>query len=138
MKAPLLLLLTLSRPCAAEPTLVLHLATAHFCATVPRTATPGVGLRLENNWAAGVYRNSYGGTSPYAGYMFEEGPSGLFLGVATGYRGLRCARDQHWCRAWMPLVAPSVRWQLTPQTSLRLSVPSAQGVHLSLETRGPP
>ena len=111
----------------------LHLATAHLGAAQGlQAATPGIYLRTEAGLTAGVYRNSNGRTSSYAGWTWETEGRGLALtlGAVTGYAAAPV----------MPLVVPSARLPLAAGLALRLAyVPkppragSAAGLHLSVE-----
>lgn len=116
----------------------LHLATAHINPSAiqggAHAFNPGVYVRLANGATAGVYRNSYGNTSVYAGYTAEAlgRHVALTVGGVTGYGA----------RTVCPLVVPSVRLGLTDTMSLRIAyLPKpphyghTAGVHFSIEGR---
>lgn len=65
----------------------LHVASVHVPSDVGQhNLNPGVYARTESGLTAGIYHNSLGRTSVYAGYTFERGPFALGLGAITGYQ----------------------------------------------------
>ncbi|MEY2893921.1 MAG: hypothetical protein RJA98_3829 [Pseudomonadota bacterium] len=120
---------------AAAVTIGLHLATAHFggAPNSPHVenVTPGLYLRTASGITAGIYSNSEGGTSAYAGQTYEtdNGRFALTVGAVVGYR----------VAPILPLVVPSVRFNPTEQAGLRLSYihnplrGAPSGLHLSAE-----
>lgn len=92
-----------------------------------QSSTPGVYLKLDNGLTFGVFKNSFGATSTYAGHSFEKGPFALTVGGITGYRSTIRA-----------LIVPSVRIPLG-QAAGRIGImPKVHGsdssaVHFSLE-----
>lgn len=50
-----------------------------------RTVVPGVYAALPSGFGGGVYRNSYGDTSVWAGKTWRSGPWSLTAGGVTGY-----------------------------------------------------
>lgn len=116
--------LVASSALACSPTVGAHLATYH----VDRSAgydefNPGVYV-VCNGYTAGVYHNSEGRTSAYAGYTVSAGRFDLTVGVVAGY-----------AVGPVPMVIPSVR---LPFGGFRLAllppVPVAKrntaGIHL--------
>lgn len=93
MKALIWLLLGTTH-CATADVLELHLRAAHYDTKMGQwsdnfnNVTPGIGWRTQD-WAAGVYHNSFKQTSVY---LLREIPvgrhAGLEIGVATGYQDL--------------------------------------------------
>jgi hypothetical protein len=117
----------------------LHLISLHApnCYEVERvcrryeSGTPGVYFKAPRGLTVGGYSNSYGKPSAYAGWTFETDDRRFALTVAgaTGYpRG-----------AVVPLVAPSIRMNLSERLALRLAGSPRIGksgagvVHLALE-----
>lgn len=109
---------------ACQPTVGAHIATYH----ADRAAhydeiNPGAYVMCDG-YTAGVYHNSEGGTSAYAGYTAKIGPVDVTVGVIAGYE-----------RGLMPMLIPSVR---LPIGGLRIAlippVPGAKnntaGIHL--------
>lgn len=104
-------------------TVSLHLPQEDYLNNV----NPGIYVRAENGATAGVYRNSIGRASFYAGITFEYGPFALTLGGLTGYKIKRESvpcNDEQKAAGWSTgctfdfgnqkhsfglLVAPSVR-----------------------------
>lgn len=125
----------MSATAAAALTLGLHLATAHFGGSPDsphvENVTPGIYLRTPSGLTAGVYSNSEGGTSAYAGQTFETDSRrfALTLGAVVGYR----------VAPVLPLVVPSLRFEITEHAAARLSYihnplkDAPSGVHLSAE-----
>lgn len=92
-----------------------HLASLHSAGGL-QSANPGLYLRTESGFTAGVLRNSYSRTSAYAGWTFETQDKrfALTVGGVTGYPA----------KPVLPLLVPSMRiglseWQ--PGAALRLS-----------------
>lgn len=72
---------------AQAQTVGLHLGSVH----VPRRAdqqdfNPGFYFKAEDGLTAGIYRNTIGRTSVYAGYTADAGPFSLTAGLITGYQ----------------------------------------------------
>jgi hypothetical protein len=125
------LVLTFAPPAAADTTIGLHIATAHFGADL-KAATPGVYIRTEAGFTAGAYRNSYSRTSAYAGWTWqtEDKRFALTAGAVTGYPAAKV----------MPLIVPSVRFEVAHGIAARIAfIPKpakhgrAAGLHLALE-----
>jgi hypothetical protein len=125
------MVLTFAPPAAADTTIGLHIATAHFGADL-KAATPGVYIRNEAGFTAGVYRNSYSRTSTYAGWTWqtEDKRFALTAGAVTGYPAAKL----------MPLIVPSVRFEVAHGIAARIAfIPKpakhgrAAGLHLALE-----
>ena len=92
-----------------------HLASLHSAGGL-EPFNPGLYLRTESGFTAGVLRNSQSRTSTYAGWTFETDSRqfALTVGGITGYPA----------RPVMPLLVPSMRiglsqWQ--PGAALRVS-----------------
>lgn len=108
----------------------IHMLSAHARPGF-ETVTAGVYLQSSSGLTAGVLRNSEGRLSLYAGQTWHtsDGRFALTVGGITGYRSARV----------VPLVIPSMRVQLAPNTALRLSgLPQVQrggsaALHLSIE-----
>jgi len=110
-----------------------HLFTTHVgCASNCRYNTPGIYLKQENGMTLGVYNNTFGRTSAYAAWTFEtaDGRFALTAGGVTGYLTAKV----------MPLISPSVKFDLGNRVSLRLVfLPRApihggvNGLHMALE-----
>jgi hypothetical protein len=126
--------LLFASPAHAQTTVGLHLATQHLEHSTQdlQTLTPGVYLRTESGFTAGSFRNSYSRSSVYAGWTWQtdDGRFALTAGAITGYSAAKV----------MPLVTPSVRFELAPGTYLRTAyVPKplkhghSSGLHLSIE-----
>jgi hypothetical protein len=109
----------------------LHVATLHssrgWC-----DANPGLYARWSGGFTAGTYRNSECRPSAYAGWAWQtEGAvrAGVLVGVVTGYKA----------HAVLPLLLPSVAFDLTQSTTARLTyIPKVQkrgahALHFSLE-----
>lgn len=119
----------------------LHLWSTHFGACYEQAlvckpyaaATQGIYWRAPSGLTVGGFRNSYGGDSAYAGWTFEtqDGRFALMVGGVTGYRRA----------AVLPIVAPSVRFELGAGVALRVAgLPkaghsAAPVLHLALERR---
>lgn len=112
-----------------------HLASAHSRPGF-EGFNPGLYVVAPAGAAAGVYRNSYGRASAWAGWLFEaplgDTPlaAGLVVGVVTGYPAA----------AVLPLAAPSLAWRAGERCTLRLTAlpkpprhGSAAALHLSVE-----
>ena len=119
----------------AQTTVGLHVATQHLEHTDERlnTATPGLYVRTEQGFTAGIFRNSYSRTSAYAGWTWQTDDRrfALTAGVITGYSAAKA----------MPLLTPSVRFELAPGFAARLAyIPKplkkghSSGLHLAVET----
>lgn len=109
-----------------------HLATVHIGGHDLEPINPGVYVRTESGLTAGVYRNSYGQISTYAGLTLQTdgGRFALTAGAVTGYPAAKV----------MPLLAASVRVPITDTVAARISLlpkplkgGTAVGVHLSIE-----
>ena len=121
-----------ARAFEAPAVLGLHLATVHsasgFC-----NINPGAYAVWENGFTVGAYRNSEcERVSAYAGWTWQtEGRlrAGVTAGLITGYRRAPV----------MPLLVPSVSFDVSPSTTVRLSfIPKvekggANALHFSLE-----
>lgn len=117
----------------------LHLWSTHFgaCYDIDKhcrryeSATTGIYARAPNGGTFGAFTNSYGNPSAYAGWTFETKDRRFALLVAgvTGYERA----------AVLPLVVPSVRFEIAQRTALRVAgLPrfekqGASVVHLALE-----
>lgn len=125
--------LTMSaRAVEAPAVLGLHLATVHsasgFC-----NVNPGAYAVWAGGFTVGAYRNSEcAKVSAYTGWTWQtEGRlrAGVTAGLITGYRRAPV----------MPLLVPSLSFDLSPSTTVRLSfVPKiekggANALHFSLE-----
>lgn len=99
----------------------LHLWSTHFGACYDTTmgcrkyesATTGVYARAPNGGTFGAYTNSYGKPSAYAGWTFETADRrfALLVGGVTGYERA----------AVLPLIVPSVRFEIAQRTALRIA-----------------
>ena len=121
-----------ARAFEAPAVLGLHLATVHsasgFC-----NVNPGAYAVWEGGFTVGTYRNSECEKfSAYAGWTWQtEGRlrAGITAGLVTGYRR----------SPFMPLLVPSVAFDLSPSTTVRLTyVPKvekggAHALHVALE-----
>lgn len=117
--------------CAARAdTVGVHLYTAHWSGNYNNVNT-GLYYKTDTGLIAGMYRNSYDRPSAYVGMVVHSGPFEIVGGVVTGYKGV-CPKV---CKALTPMFVPSLALPLTGSSTLRLSVPNGQGVHLSLEYR---
>jgi hypothetical protein len=73
----------------------LHLVSAHVPeAKYTNNENPGVFVRTESGWTAGIYRNSLKRTSVYGGFTFTTDavailPLSLTVGVVSGYKKRR-------------------------------------------------
>jgi hypothetical protein len=129
----------------------MHLVSVHSHASYPvcnqgvieqrrfEAVNPGLYMRLPSGLTAGLYRNSFGVASAYAGWTFEtaDGRWALTVGGITGY-GRTPGQVA-------PLIVPSVRLGLdelgAPGWSARLSFAAknprdsstAAALHLSVE-----
>lgn len=122
----------------------LHMVSLHSEPTYPcdvqvdgrcnfNNTNPGLYVVAPSGLTLGAYINSYRQWSSYAGWTWHTADNrfALTVGGVTGYRFATV----------MPVVIPSVRFDLNEQWGARLSViPKAgdglvQAVHLSLETR---
>lgn len=72
----------------------LHLLTAHS-APGYESQTPGIYVRHESGATAGLYRNSIGRNSAYAGWTFETEDKryALTAGVVSGYQR-KCVQSE--------------------------------------------
>ncbi len=151
--------LTATAAHASESVVGVHISSIHIPASSElKDANPGIYFRHESGATAGVYRNSLGRTSFYAGYTTERGPFALTLGVISGYQLKRvygqyaCAQEgtgvvctQTWTEsgntkgAIGPLVAPSVRlpsiFDITPRITVlpKFATKGHTVLHLSVE-----
>lgn len=153
MKRALLALLLASGAAQAQTTIGLHLASHHFeQRDYQRNFNPGIYVRTEDGWTAGVYRNTLGRTSVYGGYTIGDQVA-LTVGVVSGYQirhewapplpGGQCSNGPPPCyrelgtshHALNLMVAPSVR--LGPaRVSFIPGLGNASSVlHLSIERR---
>jgi hypothetical protein len=120
----------------------IHLASVHSEPTYPcgqtecayNNTNPGVYLVMPSGLTVGAYHNSYRQVSAYAGWTWQtaDGRFGLTAGAAVGYRHAPL----------MPMLTPSVRFDLSDRWAIRLSAipkpqwpPEAAVLHLSLEYR---
>lgn len=114
---------------------------------------PGVYVRLDSGWTAGMYYNTIKRVSVFAGYTFESGPFGLLIGGVTGYQHKRfymsCPTGSKSAYCWydyggehdyiIPLLSPSVTLGtyggITPRVSFvpRVGPNGMNVVHLSIE-----
>lgn len=120
---------------AAEALIVgLHIATAHVASATAsdmHAFNPGVYVRTPAGLTGGLYRNSEGRTSAYAGWTWttDDGRWALTAGAVTGYDHARLSA----------LVVPSVRIDAGDGWSVRLAgLPKphsngAAGIHLAIE-----
>lgn len=118
--------------CAAACTLGVHVGSVHFSPGY-ENANVGAYLKAPNGLTVGVVRNSYGRTSTYLAKTWETADRrfALTAGAITGYPAADVA----------PLLVPSVRFDVAPGWSARISyLPkppkygSSDAVHLSVET----
>lgn len=116
----------------AAVTIGLHLFTAHSAGGL-EPVNPGIYARTEAGLTVGVMRNSYRRTSVYGGWTFETADRrfALTVGAVHGYPAKP---------ALLPLVVPSVRFELGEHTAARLAfVPKpptygrSHGLHLMVE-----
>jgi len=138
----------------AQTTVGVHLASSHVPAQdYQNSFNPGIYVCAENGVIAGVFRNSLGRTSAYAGFVVDAGPYALMVGLATGYQKRAVAmpcNNAGSAGCWqvvgstnarlVPMVAPSVRLPEVAGVTPRISyVPglgiNASAVHLSVERR---
>jgi hypothetical protein len=105
------------------PTVGVHVYTEHFSNAQLQNVNPGVYWVGANGLTIGAYINSYDRPSEYMGYTWQGERFSLMLGAATGYGG-QCRV----CKMITPMVVPSVKLGI-----VRLSIPNAQGIHLSIE-----
>ena len=127
----LLAWLVLCLVCIADAkgdTIGAHLYTAHWSKHYNNVNT-GLYYKTDTGLIAGVYRNSYDRPSAYVGMVVHSGPFEIVAGAATGYKGV-CPKV---CKTLTPMFVPSLALPLTSATTMRLSLPNGQGVHLSLE-----
>lgn len=96
-------------------------------------ATTGIYAMAPSGLTFGGYTNSYGSSSAYAGWTFET-KSRRFALLVAGVTGYRRA-------AVLPLIAPSVRFEMTSRTAMRIAgMPrfekgGASVLHLAIEHR---
>lgn len=118
-------------PAHAADTIGLHLASAHSRPGF-ENATVGVYLRRDDGLTLGALRNSYGRLSAYGAWTLQTDDQrfGLTVGAITGYPAARVS----------VLIAPSVRWELSPGWAARLVLlpkppqhASAAALHLAIE-----
>lgn len=126
------LLLTLWVTNTTAATVGIHLTTAHFGQHNLEADTPGVYVRTDSGFTAGVYRNSYRRTSAYTGWTWETESKrfAITVGAVTGYSASKV----------MPLVVPSAKLDLGGGFSSRIAfIPKpvkkghAAGVHFAIE-----
>ena len=127
---PAALLLALASLAAQADTLTVgvNVATLHYEPGY-ETFTPGVYVEYAS-FTGGVYRNSEGGTSVHAGYMFRSvlgSPIDVIVGVVTGY-------DKG---GVLPMLLPSLRIPVgAGAVRFTLLLPydkGSAGIHFSLE-----
>lgn len=136
-----------------------HLLSAH----VPnedgmKNTNPGIYFRTEDGITGGIYKNTLGRTSAYAGYTFTSGPVSLTVGAVSGYsierrerpcndrranvknEGSRCYQEEGGSRNRLaPMIAPSINGPDFAGISPRLTYLPKLGanrynvLHLSLE-----
>lgn len=125
--------LALSAFTANSATFGIHGGTYHFNRSYNyQEVNPGVYFQSDNGIIVGTYRNSYDRTTVYAGFTIETDDRRFALTgmVGTGYKGM-CPR---FCGVLTPALTPSVRFPLGDSgAALRLSSPSLQGIHASIE-----
>lgn len=137
-------------------TIGLHLASIHAPARdFHRNTNPGVYVITDNGLTFGVYRNTLGRTSVYAGVTIDSGPFSLTVGATTGYQkraehgkcydgvpdlGLGCDNVMGVSNGvLLPVVSPSIRLPavagITPRISYipSLGAGSSSAFHLSVE-----
>ena len=141
--------------CAAAAhaqTIGVHLVSVHVPARdYLQSFNPGIYVRTESGLTAGVYRNSLGRTSVYAGFTIDSGRFSLTVGATTGYQKRQwfgtCPDGNVEAECWdgvtnavlLPVFSPSVRLPdvagFTPRLSFipGLGAGSANAVHLSVE-----
>lgn len=104
-----------------------HMGSIHFAGDY-NNFNPGVYVN-HDGWTGGVYYNSERRVSAYAGYTFATGPLDWTLGAITGYERARV----------LPLVAPSVAFNFTPEVAGRVVLlpnpfkPKESALHFTLE-----
>lgn len=98
------------------------------------TLTPGLYIRHDSGATAGAYRNSYGQMSYYGGWTFQTDDErfAITIGAVTGYgerkvgesvQGNKLIRHYHSGGGdVLPLVAPSVKFNLTDEVGARFTV----------------
>lgn len=129
-------IMTPQRACAAD--FGLHLYTAHSSSTMPNgdgvrvklhSITPGIYVHLDNGLGAGVFRNSFGDPSGWAGCVLNldlspRWQASLIAGGLVGYKNAPV----------LPALIPSVRFRLYGPHGARISYLAkkpgeAEGVH---------
>lgn len=88
MKSRLILVLAAMAASSAHATTFgLHLGSIHAPSeSYQKNFNPGVYVRTDEGITAGVYHNTLGRVTVYAGGTLEYGPFGVMAGVATGYK----------------------------------------------------
>lgn len=75
----------LMAPGARADTIGLHIGSHHMPAKTYNNSNPGLYYRTDDNWTAGIYRNSLRRTSVYAGYTWKFGALDVTTAAVTGY-----------------------------------------------------
>ncbi|WP_395057403.1 hypothetical protein [Polaromonas sp.] len=88
MKSNLILVLVAMAASSAQATTFgLHLGSVHSPSeSYQNNVNPGVYVRTDEGITAGMYHNTLGRVTVYAGATLEYGPFGVMAGVATGYK----------------------------------------------------
>ncbi|HEY4065483.1 MAG TPA: hypothetical protein VGM74_01185 [Burkholderiaceae bacterium] len=144
---------------ALAQTIGIHLVTLHLPQRDYLTGVnPGVYFKAANGATVGLYRNSLGTMSPYAGYTADFGAASVTGGVVYGYqrREKDCKQvfvgtTPHPARlcdsspgaktAAAPLLTPSLRlpqvWGVSPRLTLAPAwlAGDSTALHLSVEWR---
>jgi len=123
----------------AQTTVGIHLISHHFPQRdYQHNVNPGVYVRTENGFTAGVYRNTLNRTSVYAGLTLERSLTdsisvAITGGAITGYR--KDANGYGFSNgALSPMLAPSIRWGYARVSFIPGIGVTSSVVHLSLET----
>lgn len=141
-----------------------HLLSAHFPNEGnPNNVNPGIYVRTDAGWTAGVLRNTLRRTAVYGGFTFtteavsEDLPLSLTVGAISGYKKQRnvprpCSESPNFNNGYytdctysvgsaktylIPMLVPSAAVRLGGDVSARLSLLKPRGsrtaLHLSLE-----
>jgi hypothetical protein len=111
----------------------LHLLSHHFPdKDYQENFNPGIYVRAENGLTGGIYRNTLGRTSVYAGWTFGDRVA-LTIGGVTGYQ----LKDGFgMSNAYItPMIAPSVRLGPARFSVIPRVGNSAAVLHLSVERK---
>lgn len=124
---------------ASATTLGVHLVSHHWpSAPYQHNFNPGVYVRFDNHVVLGVYANTLGRTSVYAGYLLEWHGVGVLAGAVTGYRkhsdGTGISKGPVTVMLAPTVALPSVAG-FTPRLSYipRVTANQAAVLHLSVE-----